>query len=228
MNFNGNFKKIGQLKSSHLENLQELVKNIKEAEWAGDSWRQKEYEAHKDTQTISLIFDKDFRHEYPTKHSMYKRFKKAIKPIKKLLKNSFQTDYQKKLYIKHGKGFFIRINLVRLLPKGDIPSHYDRNFSLSHAHRIHIPIITNKGVIFTVNDSSINIKEGELIEINNKQYHHVINNGNKIRTHLIIDWVIPNEKCCCGQKWHPNEECSPEICRSVDYSAAPNVCSCYS
>lgn len=227
MNFDGDFYKIGQLGKDELRTLQETVLTITEDEWAGDSWRQKEYEAHKDTQTISLIFDKDFRHSNPTKHPMYKRLKKAIKPIKKILKASYQSDYQKELYKKYGKGFCIRINLVRLLPKGDIPSHYDRNHSLSHAHRVHIPVFTNKGVLFTVNDKAINIKKGEVTEINNKQYHHVINNGNKIRTHLIIDWVIPHEKCCCGRKWHPNEDCSSEACRNVDYSPAPNVCSCF-
>jgi hypothetical protein len=224
MNFNGNFNRLGFVDTKIIK---ELVLSLTEDEWGSSDWRQKEYEAHKHTQTISLIFDKDFRHQNPTKHPMYKRFKSALKPIKKIISKAYQSDYQMELYAKYGKGFVVRANLVRLLPNGNIPSHYDRNFTLSHGHRIHLPIITNKGVLFTVNDEVVNIKEGELTEINNKQYHHVINNGNEIRTHLIIDWVIPNEMCCCGKKWHPNTPCSPEVCKSVDYAAAANVCSCF-
>ena len=61
---------------------------------------------------------------------------------------------------------------------------------LKKSKRIHIPIVTNPECIFTVGDNSINMKVGEIWEMNNdKMQHSVHNNGDEDRIHLIIDWV---------------------------------------
>ncbi len=123
-----------------------------------------------------------------------------------------------------GSGYFIRANLVRLNPGGEITAHQDKNFSLAHSHRIHIPIVTNEQVLFMVGSETINMREGEIFEINNRRIHSVRNDGVDGRVHLILDWVTPDEPCCCSQKTHPGEPCSPEACIGTDRMTIPCVC----
>ena len=80
---------------------------------------------------------------------------------------------------------------VKLFKKTEIPTHVDwANETLKVARRIHIPIITNPDCIFIVGDDSINLKEGEIWEVNNdKKKHSVHNNGDEDRVHLLIDWM---------------------------------------
>ena len=121
-------------------------------------------------------------------------------------------------------GYFVRANLVRLQSGGTITEHTDNNFSLVHSHRVHLPIITNAEVGFMVGNKSINMKEGELWEINNRRLHSVNNAGPEDRVHLILDYVIPGEKCCCGEKLHPLTVCNPQACEMTDHLKIECIC----
>jgi aspartyl/asparaginyl beta-hydroxylase (cupin superfamily) len=71
-----------------------------------------------------------------------------------------------------------------------IDKHIDAGKSLSICHRVHIPIITNKNVLFEIDNEIKNLKEGEMWEINNSEkIHSVVNNSNTDRIHLIVDWI---------------------------------------
>ena len=225
MNFKGNFRKIG---SHDISGLKEKILRLTDEEWDEESWRQKQYDVHKFTHTISLIFDRDFRHTKPTIHSRYELFRKNIEPI--IIKiNSYYNQMlkYKRLKNKHGDGYVIRINLVKLDGAGsDIDAHVDNLFTLSHSHRIHIPIITNDKVKFSISDEIKNLKVGEIWEINNREMHSVVNDGDNYRVHMIIDWVIPGERCCCGKKLRSQGICSPIECEKTDHVIEP--CECYS
>lgn len=158
----------------------DLLKNeiLKTKNWDQYEFRQKTYDAHKKTKTIPLIYDEDFRHENPTYHADYHKYKKNIDTFKEIL--------DKKL----GKGRIIRAILVNLLAKNKIDEHIDSGYSLSNCNRIHIPIITNDEVYFKVGEEKKNLKPGEMWEINNtNKIHSVENNSNQDRIHLIIDWI---------------------------------------
>jgi hypothetical protein len=221
MNFKGKFNFLGQIDISAIK---KLVLSLTEENWNEVSWRQERYSVHQFTQTISLMFDQDFRHENPTKHKFYQLFEKSIQPLISLI-DSTVIHHSKQDISTTKKSYPVRINLVRLLPNGSIPVHNDKNHSLSHSHRIHIPIITNENVIFTVDNKEIHMKEGEVYEINNRLLHTVRNEGTEIRTHMIIDWVIPGEKCCCGIKHNPETLCSPETCHNFNFT--PILCGCF-
>ena len=118
----------------------------------------------------------------------------------------------------------MRTIIPRLQPNGTIPRHMDRTHLLSHCHRIHIPIITNEKINFAVGNENMNLKEGEVWEINNRRKHHVENESELDRIHIIIDWRIPEERCCCGIKRNPQGKCSPDECLETDYIKAP--CNC--
>ena len=192
MNFDGDLRKIGDIDVSQLARQ---AAAITDAEWTADAFRQKTYEVHKQTQTIRLIMDEDGRHRDPTYHPSYETYNALLEPIEIFIRRQFeQTLKAKRLRKKHGRGYFIRMILVKLLANGSIPHHVDQGETLSKSHRMHLPIITNQQNLFSVGDTEMHMKAGELWEINNRREHGVVNSGSEDRIHLIIDYVLAGEK----------------------------------
>ncbi len=223
MNFPSNFLHIANI---DIAVLKQLVVDLPDQQWHSESFRQQRYEVHRDTQTINLVFDPDFRHTHPTKLPALEMFEPAMRPaLAEAADHYDQSSKGKELIEQFGLGYFIRANLVRLTSGGEITPHTDGNFSLVHSHRIHLPIVTNDEVRFTVGSETVNLKEGELYEINNRRTHSVKNAGPEDRVHLIMDYVLPGEKCCCGEKHHALTACNPQACRETDTFKIP--CSCF-
>ncbi len=192
MNFDGDLRKIGDIGVTRF--AQQAAK-ITDADWTADAFRQKTYEVHKQTQTIRLIMDEDGRHRDPTYHSSYQTYKELLEPVEIFIRRQFeQTLKAKRLRKKHGRGYFIRMILVKLLADGSIPRHVDQGETLAKSHRMHLPIITNEQNLFSVGDTEVHMKAGELWEINNRREHGVVNGGSEDRIHLIIDYVLAGEK----------------------------------
>ena len=222
MNFNDNFRRIG---SANIEPVKALVTALTDEDWSEGDVRQQRYEVHKDTQTIPLVHDYQFRHTEPTQHPALATFGPVIRPILAITADYYDSSEKgRELTDKYGIGYFIRANLVRLAPGGTINEHRDGNFSLTHAHRVHVPIITNDSVLFKVGEETLCIPEGEIYEINNRRLHSVNNGGDAARVHLIIDYVLKGEKCCCGEKHHPDQPCSPDACMDTDQGRIPCTC----
>jgi hypothetical protein len=210
MNFPGNFNVLGDI---DITELKSLVLGLSEDQWQNLSIRQQRYEVHKHTQTIGLVYDPDFRHTHPTRLPPLKIFEEALKPVLWMIADHFeQTDSGKALIRENGLGYFIRATLVRLKAGCGIAAHRDMNFSLTHSHRLHLPLITNESVLFTVGSETIHMREGRIYEVNNRRVHSVENQGSEDRVHLILDFVLPGEKCCCGARHHPDTRCSPRAC----------------
>ncbi len=223
MNFPGNFFHIGNI---DLAELRKLVRELTEEQWNNFSLRQKRYEVHQHTQTIGLVYDPDFRHSHPTRLPTLQIFEAAIRPALWMTADHFEkSDAGRQRIKENGIGYFIRATLVLLKAGCAIAEHQDKNFSLAHSHRIHLPIITNDQVLFTVGSETINMREGQLFEINNRRMHSVHNNGADDRIHLILDFVLPGEQCCCGAKYHPQTRCSPQACMETVLLQVP--CTCY-
>lgn len=222
MNFSGNFKSIGKVS---IFELKKLVLSLTPQHWIGDTQRQKKYEVHHDTQNIGLVYDDDFRHTNPSVLPPFQMFQEAVMPIIRVVAHYYDTSViGAKLAPQHGQGYCIRASLVRLNPGGEIAAHQDKNFSLAHSHRVHIPVVSNPNVLFTVGDETLHLAEGEIVEINNRRMHSVTNNSPYERVHLILDWVIKGEQCCCADKTHPGVECTPQNCLDTDRMLTPCVC----
>ena len=171
-----NFKFIGKINISSIKNK---VKNYSKEKWEEFDFRQKTFDVHKKTKTIPLIFDKDFRLDNPTYLEDSFSYQKEIKEIDKFFTKEC------------GKGFIIRAILVNLPANTFIGEHVDKGESLDKCMRCHIPIITNKSVLFKIEEEVKNLKPGEVWEINNtKKLHSVQNNGKQDRVHLIVDWML--------------------------------------
>jgi len=179
MDFEGNFKKRLVL---DVTGIKAKIRELSEDAWEADDFRQSTYSAHRDTQTINLLFDSDFRHANPSRHPHYWTFKPEL-----------ETVFANAKAVYAG-GDIVRCMFVRLRPHGEISEHVDKGISLARSHRLHLPIITSEGVQFVVGGQMISMKEGELWEINNLRPHSVKNTHNQARVHLILDWsaLSPN------------------------------------
>jgi len=192
MNFDGDLRKIGDI---DVTRFAQRAAKITDADWTADAFRQKTYEVHKQTQTIQLIMDEDGRHRDPTYHSSYQTYKELLEPVETFIRRQFeQTLKAKRLRKKHGRGYFIRMILVKLLANGSIPRHVDQGETLAKSHRMHLSIITNEQNLFSVGDTEVHMQPGELWEINNRREHGVVNGGSEDRIHLIVDYVLAGEK----------------------------------
>ena len=146
-------------------------------EWDKYTFRQDTFEVHNQTKTIPIIYDENFDEAISKEHHHYLFFKNILEPI------------EKSLLQKHSTGSIVRAILVKLPVKCSIPPHQDYGKSLENTYRYHIPIVTNKDVVFTVGGESKNLEEGYIWEIkNSEKVHSVTNNGQIDRIHLIIDW----------------------------------------
>jgi len=223
MNFSDSFRKIGDIDTAE---ILKLASELSDEQWQAEEFRQRRYEVHRDTQTIGLVFDQDFRHSHPTRLPMLQIFEVALRPVLQLVAEFYEeSEKGVQLTEQYGFGYFIRATLVRLKAGGSIDEHTDNNFSLAHSHRVHIPIDTNEKVLFSVGKENRNLKVGEVVEINNRRPHSVKNQGDTDRIHLILDFVLPGEQCCCGVLHHPQTLCSPLACRATDHLEIP--CECY-
>ncbi len=178
MNFQDNFKRIGNIDVS---DFQHKLLQLDENNWLNYNWRQRRYKAHRNTHTIPLLYDNDFRYLQPTKHPNYSIFENELTPL---------IDTASSIY--SDQGYLLRLLLTRLSPKTEIEPHKDNGLTLQWVHRIHIPIQTNSLVAFTVGNETLTLKEGEIWEINNCRVHSVRNASPLFRIHLILDWVTPD------------------------------------
>ena len=200
-----------------------MVLDFTEDDWQEEANRQKKFDVHKKTQTIPLLFSDGPANPAPTLLPRYSLFADVLSPVFKQFAAYF-TNARKTglLHDGNGRGYPVNVLIVKLLAHGEITPHMDSGFGLAHAHRIHVPIITNNKVTFTVGDSNASMEEGTIWEINNRHLHAVKNQTASDRVHLIIDWRIKNQSCCCGPKRHPGTPCTPENCESEAY-----MCDCF-
>jgi mannose-6-phosphate isomerase-like protein (cupin superfamily) len=83
------------------------------------------------------------------------------------------------------------VRFLNLKAGACIKPHRDRElaFELGEA-RLHFPVITNPDVAFFVEDHQLNMQAGECWYINANLTHHVSNNGNTDRVHLVMDCLV--------------------------------------
>ena len=181
MELNETFKFYGHY---DISNILRILDDNK-LDWNEYTMRQKSCYDMVNTQTIKIVYDnKIFTPNFnPVYTKNYDYFEEDLNKICEIIKK--QTD---------GSGYLLRAILVKLYKKSNIPKHVDSvNDTFKFSRRIHVPIITNENCIFNVGEESINMKVGEIWEMNNdKLSHSVVNGGDEDRVHLIIDWCEKN------------------------------------
>lgn len=79
-----------------------------------------------------------------------------------------------------------------LSPGGKILEHVDKSPIFQAVHRVHLPLLTNKDVVFQVDGTGYTFEQGKFYEFDNTRPHAVFNNSTQERIHLIID-LTPNK-----------------------------------
>ncbi|URW74909.1 aspartyl/asparaginyl beta-hydroxylase domain-containing protein [Sphingomonas donggukensis] len=83
------------------------------------------------------------------------------------------------------------VRLMRLTPGSRIKPHRDHDLAVEFgAARVHVPITTNPGVTFSVNDVPVAMQPGEAWYLRLSDPHAVANDGTADRVHLVIDCIV--------------------------------------
>lgn len=88
----------------------------------------------------------------------------------------------------YAHGVFPRVMLARMPPGGIIHPHADAGPAAKWPHKIHVPLITNPGVVSFFGGAEHRFAAGEAVEVNNLAAHWVRNDGNTDRIHLIFEY----------------------------------------
>ena len=82
----------------------------------------------------------------------------------------------------------LSVRLLRLSPGSFIKPHRDLNLGYeNNCFRLHIPILTNPKVTFTLDNQILEMQPGECWYTNVNYTHSVSNKGNSERIHLVLD-----------------------------------------
>ena len=152
-----------------------------DAAWNEQVERQKDYEVHRLTQSIVLLFAEV--DPWPRIDVQRQPGWERLAPVAVPLMDSIIARW----YPPRGR--IIRALAAKLLPGGKIDPHRDAHPSFNCGHRIHVPITTNPRVRFTVDGRPFKLQVGQVYEINNKMMHSVANKGTTDRIHFIFDYV---------------------------------------
>lgn len=82
-----------------------------------------------------------------------------------------------------------RSRFMGLGPGATVDPHVDAHYHWRNHWRLHIPVLTNPGVIFTCGGESVHMAPGECWMFNSFLLHDVRNGGEAKRIHLVLDTV---------------------------------------
>jgi len=175
---------VNQILEIDNSKLKEKVLSIEDSYWSKQTDRQEYFVEHDKTESI-ILFSKPEGTEDP----IYGKEQIVDKELMLLFKEDFSDLFIKLKTHFFNSGEIGRILLAKLKPNCTIPPHQDHGPHLEKCRRLHIPLITNDNVDFIVDDKSHNLKEGFVYEFDNTRTHHVTNNSDEERIHLIVDWI---------------------------------------
>jgi hypothetical protein len=83
------------------------------------------------------------------------------------------------------------VRLMRLTPGSIIKEHTDHDLSFEQGSvRLHIPIVTNEGVVFELNRRRAILEAGSCWYLRLSDPHRVANRGDTDRVHMVIDATV--------------------------------------
>ena len=217
MNFPENFKRIGSVNTDLIKGV---VTKLSEESWLPDPRGQQ------GVLRVPLVYDEQLRHEVMERHPAMQVFEHVIRPVLAVTASFYDSSpLGRSLAEKYGVGYFVRAWFLRLRAGSEYWQERDVAFSETHAHRVHVPILANNEVRFTVGGETLTLPDGEVYEINNRRDRALLNPGDVDAVHLVLDYVLKGEACCCGKKHRPQQLCSPSDCFDSDRGRLP--CTCY-
>ncbi|MCH7695429.1 MAG: aspartyl/asparaginyl beta-hydroxylase domain-containing protein [Proteobacteria bacterium] len=171
------------LGSVEIKALQHEILSLEENAWHEQEYRQQEYDVHRYTESIVMIFTdgSGWPNIEVSKQPGWDRLADVAVPVMHHIVDEFYP----------AGGTIIRAMAAKLLAGGIIKPHVDTHPSFRHGHRIHVPITTNHRVRFMIDGRPYQMEVGQAYEINNQKRHSVMNKGDEDRVTFIFDYVPP-------------------------------------
>jgi len=182
MNIETRLRELGPVDSNA---LREAIVAQAPAAWHEDEYRQTEYDVHRQTESIVLVFiNLEVWPEIEIhKEPGWDRLAQFAVPV---MHGIIEKHYPP-------GGTIIRAMAAKLLAGGKISPHVDTHPSFHRGHRIHVPITTNPRVRFMIDGRPHQLQVGQAYEVNNQKNHSVMNKGEDDRITFIFDYVPPEE-----------------------------------
>lgn len=173
-------RELGEIDTNALRNA---ILSQEEAAWHEDEFRQDEYDVHRQTESIVLVFTDGalWPNSEVRKEPGWDRLADTAIP---LMHEIIEKHYEP-------GGTIIRAMAAKLLAGCRINPHHDSHYSFHCGHRIHIPITTNPRVRFMIDGRPYQFQLGQAYELNNQKQHSVMNKGAEDRITFIFDYVPP-------------------------------------
>lgn len=179
MNIDTPLRELGPVDSTA---LCDAVLALDEQAWFADARRQNDYEVHRQTQSVVLVFcDGPMENLVVSKLEGWDWLADVAVPVMHDLISRHYTP----------GGTIIRAMAAKLLAGGRINAHFDSHPSFRKSHRIHVPITTNGRVRFMIDGKPYRFEVGKAYEINNQMTHSVMNSGTEDRITFIFDYMPP-------------------------------------
>jgi len=178
LNIEEPLKELGQV---DIDELKTAALKLPQEAWAAQKIRQNEYEVHRQTESVVLVFtDGD---GWPNieirKEQGWDLIADQAMPITQII---LEAHYPP-------GGTIIRAMLAKLPAGNIIKPHVDKHPSFHASHRIHVPITTNNRVRFMIDGRPYQLETGKGYELNNQCSHSVMNKGKEDRITLIFDYL---------------------------------------
>lgn len=177
MNIDGPLRELGDV---DIGSLRDCILGLGEEAWRANEQRQNDYEVHRLTRSVVMVFcDGPMSELVVSKSEGWDELADVAVPVMHDLIGR---------YYEPG-GTIIRAMAANLVAGGRINPHFDSHPSFRLSHRIHVPITTNPRVRFTIDGRPFQLQVGQAYEINNQKTHSVINSGNEDRITFIFDYL---------------------------------------
>ena len=160
--------------------LRAAVLSIPEHVWeAENAGKPNKFEALDETRHIVFRFidsPRDWRRSHD--RAAWPRWRGLLEPVLAHAVRSYG----------YAHGRFPRVMLADMAPGGVIHPHIDANPAAKWPHKIHVPVLTNAGVVCFFGGQERHFAPGEAVEVNNIGPHWVRNGGDTRRIHLIFEY----------------------------------------
>lgn len=168
----------------NIDNILDCLQDAPESAWREQDIRQRTYDVHHQTESIIMLFcDNAWPDVTVSRQAGWDRIAPVCAPVMEAI--------IAQAYAPGGR--VLRAMAAKLLAGGRIAPHIDALPSFRAAHRVHLPLVTNPGVRFTVDGRPCPMVPGQACEINNQRVHSVINRGDTDRISFIFDYMPPAE-----------------------------------
>ena len=185
MRWNGSLREV--IKTCDYKGILEILKTVPEEEWNKDTVvrnsKEKVGNTNLDTRALML----KYKSTAATGPGFVDYEKNDVETLNKLKPFLDEIISDAKNFYGYENLKLTNIVFTELRRGGIIPEHSDTGKMLTTHHRIHIPLVSDPAVKFTLDHKEYYLEPGHGYEINNQLVHDVRNESNIDRIHMIID-----------------------------------------